>query len=97
MFMPKYEVMYIVKDGLDEAARQDTIAKLHAILTEKGAEIRNVNEWGSRELAYEIKDQKKGYYVVLKITAEPAAIVEFDRLGKINPLLLRHLITIDQE
>jgi len=95
--MPKYEVMYIVRDDLDEAARQDAIAKLHAILTEKGAEITKVSEWGSRELAFEIKDQRKGYYVVLKITAEPAAIVEFDRLAKINPLMLRHLVTIDKE
>ena len=95
--MPKYEVMYIVRDDLDEAARQDTIAKLHAILTDNGATIRNVNEWGSRELAYEIKDQRKGYYVVLKITAEAKAIGEFDRLGKINPLLLRHLITVDKD
>lgn len=95
--MPKYEIMYILRDDLEESARQETIAKLHGVLTEKGAEIRKVDEWGSRELAYEIKDQKKGYYVVLKITAEPAAIDEFDRLGKINPLLLRHLVTIDKD
>ncbi|MFA5236083.1 MAG: 30S ribosomal protein S6 [Bacilli bacterium] len=95
--MPKYEIMYIIRDDLDEASRQETIAKLHAVLTDNGAVIRNVSEWGSRELAYEIKDQKKGYYVVLKITAEPSATVEFDRLGKINPALLRHLITVDKD
>lgn len=95
--MGKYEVMYIIRDDLEEAVRQETIAKLHAILTSQGATIDEVNEWGSRELAYEINDLKKGYYMVLKITAQPTAIEEFDRLGKINPLLLRHLIIKDKQ
>jgi small subunit ribosomal protein S6 len=89
--------MYILRDNLEEEARKTAIAKLHAILTDNGAVIRNVAEWGVKELAYEIKDQKKGYYVLLKITAEPAATKEFDRLTKFNPLVLRHLIITDPE
>lgn len=94
--MTKYEIMYILRDGLEEEVRKEAINKLHTILTTLGAEIADVAEWGSRELAYEIKDQKKGYYVVLKINAESAAINEFDRLAKINPLVLRHLVVVDR-
>jgi small subunit ribosomal protein S6 len=95
--MKKYEIMYIVRDGLDEETRKAEVAKIHAVLTNNGAEITNVNEWGVRDLAYEIKDQKKGYYVVLKASAPATAINEFDRLGKINATMLRHLIIVDPE
>jgi small subunit ribosomal protein S6 len=90
--MKKYEIMYIVRDGLDEETRKNEVAKIHDVLTSNGGQIDSVNEWGLRDLAYEIKDQRKGYYVVLKVTAPVLAINEFDRLGKINPSLLRHLI-----
>lgn len=95
--MKKYEIMYIVRDGLDEQTRQAEVAKIHAVLTTNGAEITNVNEWGLRDLAYPIKDQPKGYYVVLKVTAPTIAINEFNRLGLINPNMLRHLTVVDPE
>lgn len=95
--MKKYEIMYILKSELDDAARAELIKKLHEILTSNGAEIRNVNEWGIRQLAYPINDELKGFYVVIKITADEKAINEFNRLVKINSNVLRFLITIDQD
>ena len=95
--MKKYEIMYIVRDGLDEQSRQAEVAKIHAVLTTNGAEITNVNEWGLRDLAYPINDLVKGYYVVLKVSAQTIAINEFNRLGKINQNMLRHLTVVDQE
>ncbi|MPM84159.1 30S ribosomal protein S6 [bioreactor metagenome] len=52
---------------------------------------------GLRELAYPIKDQVKGYYVVIKISADIQATNEFNRLVKINPNVLRHLIVVAHE
>lgn len=95
--MKKYELMYIVKDGLDEEARKAEIEKLHGILTSNGAKLGEVKEWGLRTLAYPIKKQIKGYYVVVKLTAEDAALNEFNRLAKINPNVVRHLFTVDQD
>jgi small subunit ribosomal protein S6 len=95
--MQKYEIMYILRDNLDEEARKAAVAKVHAVLTDNGATITTVTELGLKELAYEIKKEKKGYYVVLKIVAPALAINEFDRLGKINAQLLRHLIIKDPE
>ena len=90
--MRKYEVMYIVKPSLDEEARLAVVEKAHAILTENGATIENVNEWGLRELAYEIEDFKKGYYVVTTFTSNDEAVNEFNRLTRINKDVLRHMI-----
>ncbi len=95
--MKKYEIMYIVKDGLDDESRKAEIEKLHAILTSNGAKVTKVNEWGLRNFAYPINDMVKGYYVVIKVTAEKAALDEFARLTKINQNVVRHLITVDKD
>ena len=93
--MKKYEIMYIVKDGLDEEARKAEIEKLHAILTGKGAKVTEVKEWGLRNFAYPINDMIKGYYVVIKVTANEEALKEFARLAKIDQNVVRHLITVE--
>ncbi len=95
--MKKYELMYIVKDGLDEEARKAEIEKLHAILEKNGAKVTAVNEWGLRTFAYPINDMLKGYYVVAKVSAEPAALDEFSRLAKIDQNVVRHLFTVDKD
>lgn len=94
--MKNYEVMYIVNANLDEAARVETINAMHAIITNNGGKIDNVNEWGLRDLAYEIDDHTKGYYVVTEFTADNTALNEFERLMRINNNIIRHL-TINLE
>lgn len=96
--MRKYEIMYILKADLDEAARTAEMEKLATILTSNGAEVTKTDvSLGLRDLAYPIKDETKGYYVVLKVSMENAAINEFNRLVRINPSVLRHLIVVDHE
>ena len=96
--MRNYEIMYILKADLDEATRQETIAKLNGILEGKGAKVNKVDEsMGLRTLAYEIKKENQGYYVVLKVSADQDALKEFTRLVAINPSVLRHLIVVDHE
>lgn len=97
--MRKYELMYIVNANLEEAARAELIEKMHAVLTDHGATLDNVDEWGLREFAYEINFQKQGYYVVTTFTAPDASgIDEFDRLALINRDIVRHLVVkLDEE
>jgi small subunit ribosomal protein S6 len=89
--MNKYEIMFIVKPDVEEEARNKLIDSFKNILTVDGGVIDNVNEWGLRNLAYEIKDYQKGFYVIVDTTTTPANINEFDRLAKINPSILRTL------
>ena len=96
--MRKYEIMYILRADLDETARKETMDKLAAILTSNGGKVENTDEsMGLRELAYPIKDQTKGYYVVLKVSMDNVAINEFNRLVRINPSVLRHLIVVEHK
>ena len=72
--------------------------KLASIITDNGGKVENTDEsMGLRELAYPIKDESKGYYVVLKVSMDNVAINEFNRLVRINPSVLRHLIVVEHK
>ena len=91
--MKKYEIMYILKANLDDASRNELIGKLNDYLTVDGGTIDNVNEWGLRDLAYEINKDKKGYYVVIEASVSSSNVVdEFSRRAKLNANVLRHLV-----
>ncbi|MBQ2174220.1 MAG: 30S ribosomal protein S6 [Alphaproteobacteria bacterium] len=96
--MRNYEIMYILKADLDEAAREAEMGNIQKLLEKNGAKVLDTDiKMGLRELAYEIKDQTKGFYVLLKVEADENALYQFNRKVKINPAVLRHLVTVDQE
>lgn len=95
--MGKYEIMYILTASLDDEARKAEIEKLHGILTAQKAQVKEVKEWGLRDFAYPMKKQTKGYYVVIKVTADTEGLREFDRLAKLDNNVIRFLITVDQQ
>lgn len=95
--MKKYEIMYILKASLDDAARKAEVEKLHGAITSNDGKISDVNEWGLRELAYPIKKEIKGYYVVVKIEADNVALNEFDRITRFDNNVLRTLVTVDHQ
>lgn len=90
--MNKYEIMFIVKPDLEETAIKKEADNLKKVLVDHKAKIVEEKAMGQRELAYEIKKYKNGYYFLFVVEAEPEATKEFDRLARINENLLRHLI-----
>ncbi|WP_096437994.1 30S ribosomal protein S6 [Alteribacter populi] len=95
--MRKYEIMYIVRPNLEEAATKEIIERYNKVLTDNGAELEKVEEVGKKRLAYEINDYKEGYYVILNVNSNPEAISEFDRLVKINENVMRNIAVRDDE
>lgn len=95
--MNKYEIMYILKADLVEGALKDEETKLQGIIESHGGKVTETKEWGLRDFAYTIKEQKKGFYVILKAEATKEGLDEFTRLVKLNPNVIRHLITVDQD
>ena len=92
--MRKYETMFILNANLEEEVRKQTIENLFGILKTNGAVISEVNEWGVRELAYEINDDKRGYYVVANFETEEGsvAISEFERNCNITSSVYRYIV-----
>ncbi|MDD3129273.1 MAG: 30S ribosomal protein S6 [Candidatus Izemoplasmatales bacterium] len=95
--MKRYEIMYIIRPNLEEQTRKNLIEELNKILTNLGSEEVKVNEWGIKDLAYEIADFSKGYYVVLDVVAPKEAIQELDRVMKIREDVIRHIVIARDE
>jgi len=91
--MKKYETMFILNANLDEETRKSLIEFLLNIIKNNGGNITNVDEWGIKELAYEINFEKRGYYVVVNYETESSTLnAEFERLCDINENVIRHMI-----
>lgn len=91
--MKNYEIMFIVRPTLSEEEVKKVSQNFSNVLTSNGAKIIESKDLGQKELAYEIKKFKSGYYFLLEIEAtDDKAISEFDRLARISSDMIRHLI-----
>ena len=91
--MRKYEIMFIVKPTLDEASIKKVFEDTKKLLQEHQATILEEKEMGQRDLAYEIKKHKTGYYYLLTVEAPREAIEEFNRIINISADIIRALVT----
>ncbi|MGN7940914.1 30S ribosomal protein S6 [Metabacillus sp. 22489] len=90
--MRKYEIMYIIRPNIEDEVKKALVERFNSVLSDNGAELTEVKEWGKRRLAYEINDFRDGYYMLLQVNAEAAAVQEFDRLAKISEDIIRHIV-----
>ena len=89
--MKKYEVMYIIRPELDEDAKKALVEEINNVFVNKASTVEKVDEWGLRDLAYEIKGCHKGYYVLLNVNATVEAIDEFTRVANIKENIIRYI------
>ncbi|MCH4887349.1 30S ribosomal protein S6 [Acidaminobacter sp. JC074] len=94
--MRKYETLFVLKTNMEEAARVALIEKFTGIIANDG-EVTNVDEWGSRKLAYEIEKLTEGYYVLVDFKANPELPRELERNFKISDDVLRYVVINKEE
>lgn len=92
--MRLYELMFITRPDLEEDKLAAVASKYQEIITSAGGQVKRYDKWGRRRLAYEIKGQREGVYVLLQFEGDPAITREIDRLMKIDPDILRHMIVL---
>lgn len=89
--MNKYEAVIILRAN---AAEEETVAfgeKMKELISSNG-ELTNVEEWGKRTLAYEIKKQTEGYYILFTFEAKPAFISELERVLRLDEIVLKDMV-----
>ena len=94
--MNKYESVIIINPSLDEQGIKDVITKFTDLINNNNGKVENVDEMGKRKLAYEIKKQSEGYYVVYTFEANPEFIKELERIYRITDSKMK-FITIRKE
>ncbi len=91
--MNRYEMIYIIDTGLEEAARKELIEKVSALISGNGGEVEKVDEtWGKRRLAYAIDYKTEGWYVLVHFKAPAELPRELERNLQINENVLRYLV-----
>ena len=87
--MRSYEVMVILDPSLDERTVAPSLDTYLNVVRQDGGEVRGVDVWGKRRLAYEIAKNPEGIYAVIDLQAEPATVKELDRQLSLNESVLR--------
>lgn len=95
--MDKYEIMFIVKNTIDDEANKNVAETLKALITNDKGNIIEFKEMGKRKLAYPINKELTGTYYVMTVEAAHDTIKEFDRKVRLNENVLRHLIIKEGE
>lgn len=95
--MREYEIVYIFRSNFTPEEIEAKLDRFHAIPTGDGrGEITAVEQWGKRQLAYPIRGQANGYYVVAQFSADPVLIADLERALKLDEELLRYLIVLSE-
>lgn len=89
--MSLYETVFIARQDIS-GAQVDALADgFTQLIVDHGGEVKKREHWGLRNLAYRMKKNRKGHYVLLNLAAPPAAVAELERTMGINEDVLRFL------
>lgn len=91
--MREYELVVIVQPDLDDTALKDVVEKVKSWITEAGGTIVKVDFWGKKKLAYIIRKQKEGHYVLIRAQMDPAYGATLERNLRFTEPVMRFLLT----
>ena len=89
--MNKYESVIILSANAPEEATVAFGEKMKELISANG-ELTSVEEWGKKTLAYEVKKQTEGYYILFTFDAKPEFIAEFERILRLDEIVLKHMV-----
>ena len=90
-----YETVIIFDSTLPDEQVEERIERFKGVLAGDGEAPFQIDRWGKRKLAYPIGKKEQGYYAVFRYESLPAALVEFERLARIDEMVLRQLTVVN--
>jgi len=87
--MRTYETIFIVRPDLVGDEYAAVVEKFRGVLGEQGATMLKVDEWGTKKLAYPVKKQQRGSFVLMAYEAGPKVIAEFERRLRIDESVIK--------
>ena len=89
--MPLYECVLIARNDVTQQQVEAVADGIGADLETDGGSVKKREYWGLRSLAYRVKKNRKGHYMLLGLDAKPAFITEMERLLRLNEDVLRFM------
>jgi small subunit ribosomal protein S6 len=90
--MRRYEVMLIFDPGLEDKDVKAAVDRHLTTVTSRGGKVVNIDHWGKRRFAYEIRHINEGYYAVVDLEAEPATVDELSRVLGLADEVVRYKV-----
>ena len=89
--MNQYETVFILTPVLSDEQMKETVNKFKKVLTDKGAEIVNEENWGLRKMAYAIQKKSTGFYCLLEFNAEPEVVKTLETAYRRDEKVIRFM------
>jgi small subunit ribosomal protein S6 len=89
--VPSYELVFILNADLAEDDFSRTLGKINDLIAKFGGTVTDTNQWGKRKLAYPIRKQAEGNYVLEKMQIKQTALKELEANLKLTEGILRYL------
>lgn len=92
-----YEALFLIDNTHANMEWDNVVKHIHDILQKNGAEILKTEKWGEKKLAYKVKNQKRGTYLLIHFNAKSTAIIIIKRDFQLSDYIIRSLITTDNK
>lgn len=89
--MAFYECVFIARQDISATQAEALADQFTSLIEENGGQVGKKEMWGLRNLAYRIKKNRKGHYILLNLDAPSAAVQEMERTMRLNEDVLRYL------
>ena len=89
--MHRYETLFVLHPELPEAQVRETIDRVKRLIEGMSGQMGETQDWGMRDLAYPIRKQPRGTYVLVQYTARPDVVKELERTMKLADEILRFI------
>jgi small subunit ribosomal protein S6 len=93
-----YESAILINAALDDEAIKNLVERIKETISTNGGEILEIEDWGRKRLAYQVKKSKIGYYVIFRFNSLPDLITKLERFYQLDESILRYLtITLSKD
>ena len=93
--MRAYELVFIVHPDLDDSALKELVDRVKGWITDAGGQVAKVDLWGKRKLAYRLRKQSEGQYVLMKTQMAPSFCIQLERNLRLQEPVLRFLLAAE--
>ncbi|HZT68718.1 MAG TPA: 30S ribosomal protein S6 [Terriglobia bacterium] len=89
--MAKYELMFITRTDVPEEEIDKLIAQMESVVSGAGGKTEKIDKMGRRRLAYRVKKQREGFYVLFAFEGNGDTVREFERRLKVTDAVIKYL------
>ncbi len=96
--MRTYEELFIVKPDATEEEIEQVVEQVQNLITSGGGTVDKIDKWGVRKLAYRVRKQHEGFYILVQFSLSPEAVKEIERRLRVSDLVLKFItVRVDEK